>query len=108
VRRDLDERFGPGSTREVVALLRASIGHALAHREESIAYTMPFALANAAKKGAEDAAPPTPERIDRYITMYVNDLTVDMGDCGREAVSRLLSLGAELGLCPPAGEIDVL
>lgn len=107
VRRDLDDRFGPGSTREVVALLRRSIEYALANREESLEYTMPFALANASKKGAEKSGAPTLDRIDRYVTMYVNDLTVDMGARGREAVAGLLSRGAGLGLCPDPGFLDV-
>jgi 1,4-dihydroxy-6-naphthoate synthase len=99
----LEDRYGPGTLARITALLRASIEYALAHREESLEYTMPFALANAAKKGAESSGTPTRERVDRYITMYVSPLTVDMGARGRESLLRLYTAGAARGLCPPLG-----
>ncbi len=108
LRLDLDARFGSGTIARVSGLLRASIEHALAHREESLAYTMPFALANAAKKGATESGRPTLERVDRYIAMYVNRWTVDMGSQGREAVRRLLAAGHAAGLCPDPGELRVV
>ncbi|MBS0195658.1 MAG: ABC transporter substrate-binding protein [Planctomycetes bacterium] len=107
IKRDLDARFGPGSSAEVVRLLRSSIEYALAHRAESLEYTMPFALANAAKPGAERSGLPTLERVDRYVDMYVNPLTVDMGGRGRAAVVHLLRRGHELGLCPDPGPLDI-
>lgn len=104
LRRDLDDRFGAGSKPEIARILRRSIDHALAHRNESLAYTMPFALANATRSGRVSGEPPTIERVDRYVRMYVNSWTVDMGAAGRAAVRRLLSRGHQLGLCPdPAG-----
>ncbi len=87
-------------------LLRASIDCALSHRDESIDYTMPFALANAGGPsggGGGDGGErgrPTRERVDRYIHMYVNEMTVDMGQAGRASVTRLLHAGAVAGLCP--------
>lgn len=108
VARDIEKRFGAGSIAQVSRTLRASIDYALAHRAESLAYTMPFALANAAKKGAEESGKPTLERVDTYVHMYVNKWTVDMGEEGREAVRRLLTSGFELGLCADPGEIDVV
>jgi 1,4-dihydroxy-6-naphthoate synthase len=75
VRNDLDTRFGPGSMREVADLLAASVRYAVERREESTAYTMPWAKANADKAGM---APPTLERVDRYCRMYVSEETVDM------------------------------
>lgn len=107
VRRDLDKRFGPGTQKTVVALLRASIEYALVNRQESLEYTMPFAMANAAKKGAEQSGTPTLDRIDRYVHMYVNSYTVDMGAQGKQAVQKLLSFGTSAGLCPDCGEIDI-
>ncbi len=97
VRRDLDDRFGAGSIAEVSAMLRQSVDYALAHRAESLAYTLPFALANAAKPGG--SGKPTLERVDAYVKMYVNRWTVDMGEEGRLAVERLFAEGAKAGLC---------
>ncbi len=109
IRRDLDVRFGPGTIQRVAALLRASIDHALAHREESIDYTMPFALVNDAlipRAGTASAHESLRDRADRYIKMYVNPLTIDMGPRGLAALERLLQEGHAAGLCPSAGAID--
>ena len=38
--------------------------------------------------------------------MYVNDLTRDYGDRGREAIRRFLAEGREIGLVPEFGEIE--
>jgi 1,4-dihydroxy-6-naphthoate synthase len=108
MRRDIDARFGKGAIATVSSLLKQSIEYALAHRAESIDYTMPFALANAAKKGAEASGRPTLERVDRYVAMYVNAWTVDMGDDGFESVRRLLTAGAAAGYCPKPERLEVV
>lgn len=100
LRSDLDMRYGPGTIAEIAKLLRHSVDYALANRAESIAYTMPFALANAAKKGAESSGHPTIERVDAYLSMYVNTWTLDMGDSGIASVRRLYGEGFLAGLCP--------
>jgi 1,4-dihydroxy-6-naphthoate synthase len=105
VRRDLDERFGPGSLAEVSRMLRRSVDYALEHRAESLEYTLPFALANAAKPGSSGA--PTLERVDTYVRMYVNPWTVDLGEDGRRAVERLFAEGARAGLCE-AVAVDII
>jgi len=38
---------------------------------------------------------------DRFVGMYVNQLTLDYGERGREAVRRFLGEAAEKGLIPP-------
>lgn len=86
VRRDLDARFGAGTAGEVNRLLRASIEHALAHREEGLDYAMRF---------AGDAPRPL---ADRFIALYVNELTRDMGDVGRRAVTQLFERARAAGL----------
>lgn len=101
VRRDLDKRFGPGAGAEVAGILRRSVEHAMAYRAESLAYAMSFARANA-------GPPPTPERVDRFVAMYVNAMTVDMGEAGRGAIRQLLQAGFEAGLCPDPGQVDVV
>ncbi len=95
IRRDIDQRLGTGTSRRALNLLHASIRHALTHRERSIEYCMRFA----------------PEisraQAEKYIEMYVSDLTIDAGENGRLAIQRLLDEGARLGLCPGAGRIDM-
>jgi 1,4-dihydroxy-6-naphthoate synthase len=107
VRRDLDERFGAGTVAEVSGLLRRSVEYALAHRAEALEYTMPFALANARKAGEAEVGP-TLERIDRYVSMYVTERTVDMGEAGRGAIERVLAAGAAAGLCPGGGGVELV
>ena len=74
VRRDL----GPDGMREVSAILRESIDAALSNREEALEYALGFG------RGLDGV------RGDRFIEMYVNDLTLDYGDEGRQAVRELL------------------
>jgi hypothetical protein len=38
----------------------------------------------------------------------VNDLTVDMGESGADAVRRFLGEGFRAGLSPDPGEVDVI
>jgi len=40
-------------------------------------------------------------RTDRFVGMYVNNLTLDYGNRGREAVYRLLGDAQAAGLIPP-------
>jgi len=94
VRRDLDARFGLGSAAEVAAVLRRSIEYALAHREQGIDYAMQFARE-------------TPRTlVDRFVRLYVNQWTVQLGGTGMQAVRRFLSMAHEAGLTPDPGPVD--
>jgi 1,4-dihydroxy-6-naphthoate synthase len=74
--------------------LRDSIQHALDHREQALEYAMQFArdldttLAN------------------RFVSMYVNDRTLDYGPDGREAIRKLLEIGHEQGVISVKPQID--
>ena len=41
-----------------------------------------------------------PNLADRFVAMWVNELTLDYTDRGREAVRRLLTEGYERGIIP--------
>jgi 1,4-dihydroxy-6-naphthoate synthase len=84
IRRDL----GPEMIRAVSTMLHDSIAYALSHREEGVAYAIQFG------RGLDR------ERTDRFVGMYVNDLTLSYGDRGRAAVERLLGEAFERGLIP--------
>lgn len=107
LRRDLDQHHGPGTVREVGALLSRSVAYSMDHRDESTRYTLPFALANVDRAGKQSEEKPTLERIERYCKMYVTEETRDMGEKGRQAIERLLREGAAAGLCPDPGRIDL-
>jgi 1,4-dihydroxy-6-naphthoate synthase len=68
--------------------LRESIAYALSHRENALAYAMQYG------RGLDRA------RADRFVGMYVNELTLDYGPRGREAVYRLLDEAFTKGLVP--------
>jgi 5,8-dihydroxy-2-naphthoate synthase len=74
--------------------LRDSIQHALDHREQALEYAMQFArdldstLAN------------------RFVSMYVNDRTLDYGVDGRNAIRKLLEVGHERGIIPIKPQVD--
>jgi 1,4-dihydroxy-6-naphthoate synthase len=74
-RRDLGER----ALRDVSAILRKSITAALEHREEALEYALGFGRGMDAERG------------DTFIRMYVNELTQDYGEEGREAIRELLT-----------------
>jgi 1,4-dihydroxy-6-naphthoate synthase len=84
IRRDL----GPELITRISRMLRESIAYALDHRDEAVQYAMAFG------RGLDR------EKTDRFVGMYVNELTLEYGDRGREAVRRLLTEAAELGLTP--------
>ncbi len=90
IRRDL----GPEVIREVSHLLRESIRYSLDNREDALQYAMQFAR-------DMDVA-----LTDRFVAMWVNDLTLDYTERGREAVGRLLSEGFEHGIIPARVEVE--
>jgi 1,4-dihydroxy-6-naphthoate synthase len=66
-------------------VLRESIAAGFASRREALGYALRFG------RGID-------ERLaDRFVGMYVNELTEDYGDEGRQAVAELLSRGEEIG-----------
>jgi 1,4-dihydroxy-6-naphthoate synthase len=74
--------------------LRDSIRYALDHRDEALEYAMQF---------ARDL---DPAMAGRFVSMYVNDRTLDYGADGRQAIRRLLEMGHERGIIPIAPQVD--
>ena len=74
--------------------LRDSIQHALDHREEALEYAMQFARDLDVRLAS------------RFVSMYVNERTLDYGADGREAIRKLLDLGHERGIIPIAPKVD--
>jgi 1,4-dihydroxy-6-naphthoate synthase len=90
IRRDL----GPELIATVQQALRDSIQHALDHREQALAYAMQF---------ARDL---DPHMADRFVGMYVNNRTLDYGEDGKEAISRLLNMGYRAGIITQEPHVD--
>ena len=74
IRRDL----GRDAMGTISQILRASIDAALEHRDDALDYALGFG------RGLDEV------RGNRFVEMYVNELTLDYGDEGRQAVRELL------------------
>ena len=90
----IKRELGPDLMRQVSKHLHQSIVYSMENREDALAYAMQF---------ARDMAP---ELADRFVAMWVNDLTLDYGERGKEAVRRLLEEGYDAGIIPNKVEVD--
>jgi 1,4-dihydroxy-6-naphthoate synthase len=77
IRRDVERRT------DVSEVLHEAIVAGLEQRDRAMEYAMGFG------RGIDAAT------ADEFVSMYVNDITLDMGERGREAVARLLGRKAE-------------
>jgi 5,8-dihydroxy-2-naphthoate synthase len=89
IRRDL----GLETMRQVSKMLHDSIAHALSHRTEAVAYAQQFG------RGLDE------RDTDKFVGMYVNQLTLDYGSRGRQALERFFGEAYEKQLIPK--KIDV-
>jgi len=92
IRKDL----GAQTMQEVTNILKASIQYSLDHRAQAVDYALRF---------GRDL---DRELADKFVGMYVNQWTLDYGERGREAISRLLKQGSDAGLVPPIDKIDFI
>jgi len=92
VRRDL----GADLMRAVSEGFRASIQAALDHEVQALEYALAFGRGLDLEQGR------------RFVHMYVNDLTLDMGEPGRKALARLYERAVESGAIARAPEIAVV
>jgi 1,4-dihydroxy-6-naphthoate synthase len=90
VRRDL----GPDMMATLTRLVRETVRHSLAHRPQALEYAMSFA------RGMDPAV------ADRFVGMWVNDMTIEMGERGRRAVQVFLDRGHEAGVIPRRVVVD--
>lgn len=86
--------LGPEIHKKAGQAIRESIGYGMAHREDAISYAGDY---------GRDL---TMEKVDEFVSMYVNDFTLDWGETGRRAVRELLSRAADAGIVPMVDEIE--
>jgi len=86
--------LGAKSHKIISKALRDSINHALDHREQALEYAMQFA------RDLDSGL------ASRFVSMYVNDRTLDYGADGREAIRKLLEMGYERGIIPIAPQVE--
>jgi 1,4-dihydroxy-6-naphthoate synthase len=92
VRRDL----GPELMKAASDGFLASIRYALDHEDDALRYALEFGRGLDVQKGR------------RFVRMYVNDLTLDLGETGRKALARLYELAVEAGAIEAAPELDII
>jgi 1,4-dihydroxy-6-naphthoate synthase len=90
IKRDLGKKL----MERVAEHIRTSIQYGLDHREEAMAYAIQFS------RGLDT------QRVDRFIGMYVNDLTLDYGTQGRQAVRKLLQEAYKKKIIPEKVELE--
>jgi 1,4-dihydroxy-6-naphthoate synthase len=91
VRKDL----GEATARIVSQALRDSIKAAYDNEKDSVEYALQWGRGIDHATGA------------RFVKMYVNDVTIDMGERGKQALEYLYRLGAEAGITPNVEEIEL-
>lgn len=89
IRRDL----GLPLMGEISKHIAESIRYGLDNRKEAMDYALEFA------RGLDGS------RADRFVGMYVNDMTLDYGAEGRKAIRLLLSEANKKGLIPKIGKL---
>ena len=84
IRRDL----GTEMIAKVSKMLHDSIAYALSHRTEAVEYALQFG------RGLDRG------KTDKFVGMYVNDLTLAYGERGRRGLERLMTDAFDRGLIP--------
>jgi 1,4-dihydroxy-6-naphthoate synthase len=90
VRRDL----GGQAMARLTRLVRESVRYSLANRQQALGYAMGFA------RGMD------PRVADRFVGMWVNEMTLDCGSRGRQAVQLLLDRGHDAGIIEKRVAVD--
>ncbi|MBC7783370.1 MAG: ABC transporter substrate-binding protein [Burkholderiales bacterium] len=90
VRKDLGET----ACQEITDVIRESIQYSLDNRAQAVKYALQF---------GRDL---NHELADEFVGMYVNHWTLDYGQRGREAITRLLADGAQRGFVPAISELQ--
>jgi 1,4-dihydroxy-6-naphthoate synthase len=90
----LRKDIAPPIQRDLLQIMRESIDYGLAHREEGVRHSMPYARDMDSTLAG------------KFIGMYVNDFTRDYGDVGREAIRQFLTRAAEAGYLTKTPRIE--
>ena len=89
-------RLGDVTSRKVAEALKASIHHAIANEDAAVEYALPFG------RGIDR------DTCRRFVRMYVNEDTLDMGDEGRKALETLYQRAYERGLIDAVPPLDIV
>jgi 1,4-dihydroxy-6-naphthoate synthase len=90
VRKDIP----PAVRKDLSEITRESIDYGLAHREEAVRHSLPYARDMDAKLAG------------KFIGMYVNEFTRDYGQVGRDAIRRFLAEARNKGFIDAPVEVE--
>jgi 5,8-dihydroxy-2-naphthoate synthase len=90
VRKDIP----PAVRKDLSEIIRESIDYGLAHREEAVRHSLPYARDMDASLAA------------KFIGMYVNEFTRDYGEVGRDAIRRFLAEAHDKGFVDIPVEVE--
>jgi len=92
VRKDL----GLDLARRLSTGLRESIAYGYEHQDESIPYAMRWGRGLDPKLG------------EKFVKMYVSQLTIDMGESGRKGLKEMFARGRKAGLLPAVPDLQLV
>lgn len=91
VRKDLGEAMA----RTLSAGLKQSIRYGYTHQQEAIPYALQYGRGINEQLG------------EKFVKMYVSELTIDMGENGKKALELLFKLGSERGVVPTVPNLQL-
>ena len=84
----------PPVRRDILEIMRESIDYGLAHRDEAVRHSLPYARDMDAGLAS------------KFIGMYVNDFTRDYGQIGRDAIRKFLGDARQAGYIDKQVEVE--
>ena len=84
----MKDSFGLETIRKFDRFLQESIQFGLEHTDDAIEYAMKYSRGKPR------------DLIEKFVKMYVNDVTVDMGESGEKSIRKFFELSIEKNLVP--------
>jgi 1,4-dihydroxy-6-naphthoate synthase len=85
----MSDRFDQKTIQKFDKYLQASIRYGLEHQKDALEYAMKYS------RGKPSSL------IEKFVKMYVNDVTVEMGDAGEKSIRRMFEMALEKNLVKP-------
>jgi len=90
------KNLGANSCQQISQWVKASLEYAVSHREEAMAHALQYA-------GGVDV-----QRVDKFVSMYVNEDSLQLREKTRKGLELLFKLAKEKKLIPESARVDVV
>ena len=84
----MSNKFGTQTIKKFDTYLQKSIKYALEHKDDALEYAMQYSRGK------------SQELIEKFVLMYVNNVTVDMGESGEKSIRTLFDMAKQKNLVP--------